>query len=103
MLRPLRRQALLVLLEQRLAASNVRLFEGNCVPTRRSLWLWAGIVLAVGIVAVVVLQATGNGDSGQNDGPGQVFGFLLFLLCVILVIVLSATAEVRHWRSRRLT
>jgi 4-amino-4-deoxy-L-arabinose transferase-like glycosyltransferase len=95
---PLRRQALLVLLEQRLAASNVRLFEGNCVPTRRSLWLWAGIVLAVGIVAVVVLQATGNGDSGQNDGPGQVF-----LLCVILVIVLSATAEVRHWRSRRLT
>lgn len=45
------------------------------MPGRSSLWLWAGIVLAVGIADVVVLQATGNGDSGQNDGPGQIFGF----------------------------
>ena len=75
------------------------------MPMRRS--LWAGIVQTVARIRgrrfVVVLQATGNGDSGQNDGPGQVFGFLLFLLCVVLVVALSATAGVRHWRNRRLT
>ena len=73
------------------------------MPTRRSLWLWVGIVLVVGVAGVVVLQATGNGDSGQSDGPGRVFGFLLFLLCSVLVVALSATAAVRHWRRRRLT
>jgi hypothetical protein len=62
-----------------------------------------GIVIVVGIADVVVLQATGNGDSGQNDGPGQVLGFVLFLLCVVLGVGLAATAGVRHWRKRRLT
>ncbi len=73
------------------------------MPTRRSLGLWVGIVVLVGIADVVVLQATGNGDSGQNDGPGQVFGFVLFLLCVALTIALATTAGVRYWRRRRLT
>ena len=73
------------------------------MPRRSSLWLWAGIVLAVGIADVVVLQATGNGDSGQNDGPGQIFGFLLFLVCLVLIVALLATAAVGHWRRRRLT
>ena len=73
------------------------------MPRRSSLWLWAGIVLAVGIADVVVLQATGNGDSGQNDGPGQIFGFLLFLVCLVLIVALSATAAVGHWRRRQLT
>ena len=53
---------------------------------RGSLWLWAGIFLVIGVADVAVLTATGNGDSGQNDGPGQVFGFFLFLLCVLLVV-----------------
>jgi hypothetical protein len=68
---------------------------------RRSLWLWAGVALFVGLVDVLILQATGNGNSGQNDGPGQVLGFVIFLLCIGLVVALTATAGVRHWRQRR--
>ena len=67
---------------------------------KSSLWLWAGIFLVIGVADVVVLTATGNGDSGQNDGPAQVFGFFLFLLCGLLVVVLTATAGVRHLRQR---
>ena len=68
---------------------------------RGSLWLWAGIVLAVGVPDVVVLNATGNGDSGQNDGPRQVFGFVLVLVCIFLLVALIGAAVVRHWRRRR--
>ena len=67
-----------------------------------SLWVWAGFFVVVAVTDVALLTATGNGDSGQQDGFGQVFGFLLFLLCGFLVVALSATAGVRTWRRRHI-
>jgi hypothetical protein len=67
-----------------------------------SLWVWAGFFVVVAVTDVAVLTATGNGNSGQQDGFGQVFGFLLFLVCGFLVVALSATAGVRTWRRRHI-
>ena len=53
-----------------------------------SLWVWAGFFVVVAVTDVALLTATGNGDSGQQDGFGQVFGFLLFLVCGFLVVAL---------------
>ena len=68
---------------------------------RRPLWFWAAVVVAVGVIDVVLLNATGNGDSGENDGAGQVFGFFVFLACVALLILFGVLAVVGYWRRRR--
>ena len=68
---------------------------------RRPLWFWAAVVVAVGVFDVVLLNATGNGDSGENDGAGQVFGFFVFLGCVALLLILGVVAAVGYWRRRR--
>jgi len=68
---------------------------------RRSRWLWAAIVVCVGVVDVVVLQATGNGNSGKNDSAGQIIGFWIFVLCVLVLITLAVVTIVGRWRKRR--
>jgi hypothetical protein len=69
---------------------------------RRSRRLQAAIlIVVVGVIDVVVLQATGNGDSGKNDGAGQIIGFWIFVLCVLALVALAVVTGIGRWRKRR--
>jgi uncharacterized membrane protein YhaH (DUF805 family) len=68
---------------------------------RRSRWFWVAIVVVVGVIDVVVLQATGNGNSGKNDGAGQIIGFWIFVLCVLALVTLAVVTGISRWRKRR--
>ena len=67
---------------------------------RRSPWFWPAIVLGVGVLDVAILTATGNGNSGKNDGTGQILGFWIFVLCVLALVVFAVRALVRRRRAR---
>jgi hypothetical protein len=62
-----------------------------------------GIIALATIAAVdvIVLQATGNGNSGSHDSPAQRLGFVIFLVSVLGTVGLSVWALAR--RRRRLS
>ena len=59
------------------------------------------IVVAVGLVDVVVLQATGNGNSGKHDSSGQILGFWIFVLSVLAVLSLPRPRFTGHVGEQR--
>jgi uncharacterized membrane protein YhaH (DUF805 family) len=62
---------------------------------------WLLVAVLVCLADILVLQATGNGNSGAHDSAFKILGFWVFVLSAVASLVMAVLLVVRRFRLRR--